>query len=236
MPGLPSAKGSQPRRRSQYVRDVLALGLIGTLAVAGFAGQKTAPFTVKAVLTVPPVSVVTGPGSVVVCGTASLTGATGCDVIPVPPTTPPSGGAIIPTPPGGGGTIPTLPVVPVVPVAPVVPAVPVVPVLPPVDLPAVPNTDPPAPPSVINPLPLRVTPELLTVLQIQPTPGAQGGTSGVMVLSGALARMEQFRAKSLWVFGTGLAGTTTSTVLGTSAEMRLVRDPAFDYTEMILGW
>jgi hypothetical protein len=201
------------------------------------------------ILTPAPVSVVSSPTTVIVCGTAPLTGAAGCDVIPVPSPTPGGAGGITPSVPvvpvTPGVPPPVVPATPAVPVAPVVPVAPLVPPAQPIAPPmgAGPTSDIPIAPGVAEPPLLRASTELLTVLQFQSGAIARARAPGALTFSGelgapesgALARMELARSKSLQVFGTASTGGTNN-VLGTSAEMRMIRDPGFEYTEMMVGW
>jgi hypothetical protein len=217
-------------------------GLIGAFSLAAHAGQTSATVSISVNL-VPstPVSVVTGPSTVVVCGTAAQTGTTECGVITVPPT--PGAGGNVPTPASSGGTAgnntgggggtntgggtgsntgggTTVPVVPTIP--------PVVAVTPP----QTPTVQPAS-----DTLPIaRATLELVTLLQTQPERASPTAARDLFLLKDPTpARLEAWRARSVQVFSSG-AAERLSNILGTSAEMRIVREVALDYTEMLVGW
>lgn len=204
----------------------IAGGLIGALALAAQAGQTSASITLKVNL-IPstPVSVVTGPSTVVVCGTAPSTGDTGCGVITVPPV-PGAGGNVPPISPGGNaGSGSAVPVVPTVPPVVVVPPTTSTP----------PDSRPSEPAS--NPLPIaRATLELVTLLQTQPEQVSPTALRDLFLLKDpTVARLEQWRSRSIQVFSSG-AVERLRNILGTSAEIRIVREDALDYTEMLVGW
>jgi hypothetical protein len=205
--------------------NTLALALLGSFAIGAHAGQTSAVVNVRVnIVSSSPVSVVSNPSTVVVCGTAALTGATGCGVITVPP----GGGAgsnVPPPPPGdppgnqaGSGTV--VPVVPAV-VPPVVAGTPV----------------DSAPAGPAEPLPIaRATLELLTVLQSLPERTLTGAPRDLFLLKDTTAaRLESWRSRSVRVFSSSGA-EPLSNVLGTSAEMRIVREVALNYTEMLVSW
>lgn len=193
--------------------------MIGAFAFAAQAGQTSATISITVnLVTATPVSVVSGPSTVVVCGTAAQTGATGCGVINVP--NPPTGGGNVPNlPPGGaGGTI--VPVVPTV-VPPVVVATP-------------PENAAVAP--VSDSLPIaRATLELVTLLQTQAERVPPTALRDLFLLNDNPLRLEGWRSRSVRVFSSS-AAERLSNILGTSAEMRIVREEALDYTEMLVSW
>lgn len=229
----------------------LGCALLGTLALAAHAGQSSASITVSVTLTPAPVTVVSGGSTVVVCGTVPVTGDTNCGaiIVPTPPATSPGGGGNVPiitppistppvvTPPGtgnasGGGS--NVPVVPTPPVN--------LPIVPPVQIPSGPSAVVPdpgtgdsgsVPPSVTLPA-ARATLELLNLLQARLDPVTQGSNREPIALSSA-ARLESWRVQSTQVFSSASA-TRLSNLLGTSAEVRIVREVALNYTEMLIGW
>ena len=227
MPGRCSSHTDGKRHRFASVwLSRLGASLVGLLALGAQAGQTSATITLTVNLgPSAPVSVVSSPSTVVVCGTASLTGATGCGVINVP-TAPGAGGGVPPSVPqtggsggnaGSGGAVPVTPTV--VPVAP-----PVVATGPDSTLPS-------------SPLPIaRATLELITLLQTQPERGSATALRDLFLLKDSTpARLEEWRARSIQVY-TSSAAQRLSNILGTSAEMRIVREVAVDYTEMLVAW
>lgn len=234
--------GSNP---ASLRRGIARLGfcLFGMLALAAHGGQTSASIRVSVTLIPAPVTVVSDPSNVVVCGTAPSTGDTGCSVITVPPkpATPPGGGSNVPVLPppstgsGAGGSVPVVPTVP-----PVVPPGNSVP--PPQVVSPVPGDggSSPTSPGGFSPAPTlpaaRATLELLTLLRARTEQGGQGSARDPFALKDlSPARLEGWRAHSLQVFGTASAARLGN-VLGTSAEVRLVRDLTLDYTEMLIGW
>jgi hypothetical protein len=80
---------------------------------------------------------------------------------------------------------------------------------------------------------LQAATELLSVLRMK-------GGYGALLASAAdpgssLSGLEDLRAKTLRVYGTELA-LAQSSILGTSAEIRMIREPGSNYAEMMVGW
>jgi hypothetical protein len=233
------ARSDRAGNRLGYGRlKYLGCGLIASLAIAAHAGQTSAAITISIIRGSSPVSVVSSPSTVVVCGTATTTGATGCGVIAVPPA--PGAGGSTPSAPGsstgnspGSGT--AVPVVPTV-VPPVVATV-----VPPVAAATAPEviaaTD--GGPATVPPssLPIaRATLELVTLLRPERERAIQGSLRDPFVLGDTpSSRLEGWRARSVQVFSSA-SPERLANILGTSAEMRIIREAALDYTEMLVSW